>query len=275
MVGDGFRVHNFFPSDTDIGITGMSPFFLLDYASKYYFPPSDKQRGVDVHPHRGFEAVTISFHGSIAHHDNAGNSGVIRDGDVQWMTAASGVLHKEYHEEEFSKKGGIFQMAQIWVNLPSRFKMIPPRYQAITKDEIVRHLLDDKVSTVSVIAGEYRSTTGPASTFTPISLFTVDLKAGGNAAFRFPETYNAGILVVEGEVSINNKAVPENHFAWFDHNGTDFEIKGIKDSVVLILAGEPIDEPVASRGPFVMNTMEEINKAYDDLRSGKFGTLVS
>lgn len=274
MVGNGFRVHNFFPSDPQIGESGMSPFYLLDYGSKYNFPPSEIQRGVGVHPHRGFETVTIAYHGSIAHHDSAGNKGVIKEGDVQWMTAASGVLHKEYHEEEFSRKGGVFQMVQLWVNLPSRFKMIPPRYQAISKDEIIRYLLDDKVSTVGIIAGEYKAMTGPASTFTPISLFNVDLIQGSSTDFRFPESYNTGILVIEGEIKINNReTAPEDHFVWLGNEGEDFDIEAMKDSIVLILAGEPLNEPIASRGPFLMNTEEEIKQAMDDFRKGNFGYL--
>jgi quercetin 2,3-dioxygenase len=255
MVGDGFRVHNFFPSYPEIGIEGMSPFFLLDYGSKHYFPPAEKPRGVGVHPHRGFETVTISFLGSIAHHDSAGNKGIIMEGDVQWMTAAAGILHKEYHEEEFSRKGGVFQMVQIWVNLPSRFKMIPPRYQAIKKDEIVRYTLDDKISSVNIIAGEYKAMTGPASTFSPISLFTVDLAEESSEEFYFPQTYNTGLLIIEGEIKVNNnETVTENHFAKLGNDGSYFSVTAVRNSKLLVLAGEPINEPIAAQGPFLMNT---------------------
>jgi len=274
MVGDGFRVHNFFPSDPDIGMEGMSPFFLLDYGSKYYFPPSDKPRGVDVHPHKGFETVTIAYHGSVAHHDSAGNHGVIREGDVQWMTAASGVLHKEYHEEEFTRKGGNFQMVQLWVNLPARFKSIPPKYQAIKKEDIVRHILKDKQSSIGIIAGEYSAETGPASTFTPISLFDVRLMAGITTEFRFPERYNTGLLIIEGEIRVNFSALaPENHFVQMDNKGEHFDIEAVRDSIILIMSGEPIGEPVVARGPFLMNSEEEIKEAYADFKSGKFGYL--
>ncbi len=274
MVGDGFRVHNFFPSDPDIGMEGMSPFFLLDYGSKYYFPPSDKQRGVDVHPHKGFETVTIAYHGSVAHHDSAGNSGVIREGDVQWMTAASGILHKEYHEEEFTRKGGMFQMVQLWVNLPARFKSIPPRYQAIRKEDIIRHILPDNVSTVGIIAGEYEAETGPASTFTPISLFDVRLAAGSTAEFRFPENYNTGLLVVEGQIKVNFETqVKEDQFIQMGNDGEYFDLEAVGDSIILIMSGEPINEPIVARGPFLMNSEEEIKEAYADFRSGKFGYL--
>jgi redox-sensitive bicupin YhaK (pirin superfamily) len=274
IVGDGFRVHNFFPSDPSIGIDGMSPFFLLDYGSKHYFPPSEKPRGVDVHPHRGFETVTIAYHGSIAHHDSAGNSGVINEGDVQWMTAASGILHKEYHDTEFSKKGGLFQMVQLWVNLPARFKMIPPGYQAIKKEDIVQYKLDDGKSSVGIIAGEYNSLTGPASTFTPVNLFTVNLFTAGSAIFNFPEKYNTGILVIEGELKINNEYfAPENHFVKFANKGEFIRTEAVNDSTFLVMSGEPINEPMASHGPFLMNTEQEIRQAYDDFRKGKFGYL--
>lgn len=273
MVGDGFRVHNFFPSD-ETGMDGMSPFFLLDYGSKYYFPPSEKARGVDVHPHRGFETVTISYHGRVAHHDSAGNKGVIREGDVQWMTAASGVLHKEYHEMEFTRKGGDFQMAQIWVNLPSEYKMIQPRYQALENKDLGRHRLDDKGSIVEVIAGEYKGTKGPAMTFTPINLFNARLKAGSSAEFLFPNDYNCGMVVIEGEVVINGGVTaPVDHFIYFGHEGEEILVEAKQDSIVLIMSGEPIDEPIAAHGPFLMNTEEEIRQAFDDYRKGKFGFL--
>ncbi|HEX2969932.1 MAG TPA: pirin family protein [Bacteroidales bacterium] len=274
MVGDGFRVHNFFPSDPDIGVEGMSPFFLLDYGSKYYFPPADRPRGVDVHPHKGFETVTIAYHGSVAHQDSAGNKGVINEGDVQWMTAASGILHKEYHEENFTRKGGLFQMVQLWVNLPARFKTIPPRYQAIRKEDIVRHKLPDNISEIGIIAGEYSAESGPASTFTPISLFDVRLMAGITTEFRFPENYNTGLLVIEGRIKINFETeVDENNFIKLDNNGEYFDIEAIKDSIVLIMSGEPINEPIVARGPFLLNSEEEIREAYDDFRNGKFGYL--
>lgn len=274
MVGDGFRVHNFFPSDPDIGMSGMSPFFLLDYGSKYYFPPATGQRGVGVHPHKGFETVTIAYHGSVAHHDSAGNKGVIHEGDVQWMTASSGILHKEYHAQEFTRQGGIFQMVQLWVNLPARFKSIPPKYQAITKEDIVRHVLKDHVSTVGIIAGEYSAETGPASTFTPISLFDVRLRKGTATEFRFPVTYNTGMLVIEGKIKVNiSDVAPEDHFILMGNEGEHFDIEALEDSIILIMSGEPIDEPIVARGPFLMNTSEEIQEAYAEFRTGKFGFL--
>lgn len=274
MVGDGFRVHNFFPSNAGIGLNGMSPFFLLDYGSKWIVTPSEKPRGVGVHPHRGFETVTIAYRGKVAHHDSAGNSGVIGEGDVQWMTAGAGVLHKEYHEKEFSKKGGIFQMVQLWVNLPAKDKMTPAKYQAIEHKDITRVILDDGKSIMEIIAGEYRGQKGPAFTFNPVNLFNAKLKQGGKADFSFNKNYNTGMLVIEGEVKINNlKSAPEDNFILFGHDGEDILIEAAKDSIVLILSGEPINEPIASNGPFVMNTETEIKQAYEDFYNGKFGNL--
>jgi quercetin 2,3-dioxygenase len=273
MVGDGFRVHNFFPSHQSIGMTGMSPFFLLDYGSKWNVPPSETPRGVGVHPHRGFETVTIAYHGSVAHHDSAGNSGVIEEGDVQWMTAGAGVLHKEYHEKEFSRKGGTIQMVQLWVNLPAKYKMTPAKYQAIEKKMMGMVVLNDGKSTIEVISGEYKGTIGPATTFSPVYLFNARLEKGSNAEFSFSEKNNTGILVIEGEVRVNGKIAPEDNFVLFDHNGEDLELEAVKDSIVLVLSGDPINEPIASYGPFVMNTQSEIKEAYEDFYAGKFGHL--
>jgi quercetin 2,3-dioxygenase len=274
MVGDGFRVHNFFPSQPKIGMMGMSPFFLMDYGAKWQVPPSDTPKGVGVHPHRGFETVTIAYHGKVAHHDSAGNSGVIGEGDVQWMTAGAGVLHKEYHEKEFSKKGGIFQMVQLWVNLPAKYKMTPAKYQAIENVTMGKKILDDNKSYIEVIAGDYKGIKGPASTFSPINMFNAKLLQGSKTDFSFNKNSNTGMLVIEGEVKVNNaKTAPENNFILFGHIGEEIVIEALKDSVILILNGIPINEPIASNGPFVMNTESEINKAYEDFYSGKFGYL--
>jgi len=274
MVGDGFNVHNFFPSYNIIGEKGMSPFFLMDYNSKWIVPPSEKPRGVGPHPHRGFETVTIAYHGRVAHHDSAGNSGVIGEGDVQWMTAGSGVLHKEYHEKEFSRKGGLFQLVQIWVNLPKKHKMTSPKYQSIENKDLVKHLLDDGLSYVELIAGEYNGNKGPASTFTPINLFNAKLKKGASVDFSFNSNYNTGLLVIEGEVNINESGkAPSDHFVLFRHDGENFKVEAPVDSIVLVLSGEPINEPIASYGPFLMNTQAEIQEALDDFNNGKFGHL--
>ncbi len=274
MVGDGFRVHNFFPSQPEIGMNGMSPFFLLDYGSKWIVPPSDTPKGVGVHPHRGFETVTIAYHGKVAHHDSAGNSGVIGEGDVQWMTAGEGVLHKEYHEKEFSKKGGLFQMVQLWVNLPARHKMTTAKYQAIENADMGKFILEDGRSSVEIIAGEYKNTKGPAFTFSPMNMFNVKLARGMKCDFRFEKKSNTGMLIIEGEIKVNNSETPsENQFILFGHEGEHITIEGIKDSIVLVISGEPINEPIASYGPFVMNTESEIKKAYEDFYNGKFGYL--
>lgn len=274
MVGDGFRVHNFFPSYSKIGIQGMSPFFLLDYNSKVVINPSETPKGVGVHPHRGFETVTIAYHGKVAHHDSTGNSGVIGEGDVQWMTAGSGILHKEYHEKEFSKKGGLFQMVQLWVNLPSKYKMISPKYQGIENKDMGKYLLPENKGVIEIIAGSYKGIKGPAATFTPACMFNARLRAGAAAEFDFKENYNTGLLIIEGEIKINDsKTVSEDNFVLFKHEGELIRIEAIKDSIVLILSGEPINEPLVSHGPFLMNSEAEIQEAFDDYYSGKFGFL--
>lgn len=274
MVGDGFRVHNFFPSQPSIGSDGMSPFFLMDYGSKWNVPPSDTPKGVGVHPHRGFETVTIAYHGKVAHHDSAGNSGVIGEGDVQWMTAGSGILHKEYHEKEFSKKGGVFQMVQLWVNLPSKDKMTSPKYQGIENINMNKYLIDNGKGIVELIAGNYKGLKGSASTFSPVNLFNAKLSTGTSADFSFNPEFNTGLLVVEGEIKINDtETVAENNFVLFKHDGEIFKIEAEKDSIVLIMSGEPIREPLESYGPFLMNTKAEIKEAFDDYYSGKFGYL--
>jgi redox-sensitive bicupin YhaK (pirin superfamily) len=272
FVGDGFRVHNFIPSRHGLDMQRMSPFIMMDYGAKFYFPPSDSPRGVGVHPHRGFETVTIAYRGRVAHHDSAGGGGIIGEGDVQWMTAASGVLHKEYHEEEFSKTGGDFQMVQLWVNLPAKDKMSAPKYQAIENKQIPR--VPVQLGDIEVIAGSYEQTQGAASTFTPVNLLNVKLKQGGSASFNFPEEYNTALVVIEGEIRVNGLEVaPENHFVLFDTDGSTFEIEATEDAIVLVLGGEPIREPIASHGPFVMNTRQEIMQAFHDFEMGKFGEL--
>ena len=274
FVGDGFRVHNFIPSAYRLDMQRMDPFIMLDYNSRFYFPPSDKPLGVGVHPHRGFETVTIAYKGRVAHHDSAGGGGIIGEGDVQWMTAASGVLHKEYHEETFSKEGGEFQMVQLWVNLPAKFKMSNPKYQAIANQEMGIMELENMGGIVEIIAGEYKGIKGPANTFTPISMLNVKLNSNGEAEFNFPAHFNTALLVVEGEVLVNEDAmVPVNHFILMENKGEEFKIKGLQNSTVLVLSGEPINEPIAAHGPFVMNTRQELVEAFQDFQNGMFGYL--
>lgn len=272
-VGDGFHVNNFFPGSPSMSIQRMSPFFLMDYNAKVAFQASEKPHGVGVHPHRGFETVTLTYQGKVAHHDSAGNSGIINQGDVQWMTAASGVLHKEYHEKEWSKKGGIFQMVQLWVNLPAKFKMNPPKYQALRQTDFGKHELPDQKGVVEVIAGKYREALGAAYTFTPIEMYNARLKAGAVVEFEFPAHYNTGFLIIEGKVKINDQSINTDHFVLFNNDGTSILLEANEEAVVLILSGEPINEPIMPYGPFLMNTKQEIIQAYEDLNAGKFGLL--
>ncbi|MGV0922183.1 pirin family protein [Empedobacter tilapiae] len=272
FVGDGFRVHNFIPSGYHLDMRRMDPFIMLDYNSKFHFPATDKPKGVGVHPHRGFETVTIAYEGSVSHHDSSGGGGTIHQGDVQWMTAASGVLHKEYHAEEFYKQGGIFQMVQLWVNLPAKDKMSTPKYQAIEHKDIPTVEVENGF--IEVIAGEYNQTKGAASTFSPVNMLNAKLNEGGKANFNFPANYNTVLLVIDGEVKVNNQEiVPTDHLLLFTNKGEDFSIEATENSVVLILSGEPLNEPIASYGPFVMNTQEQIREAFEDFNNGKFGTL--
>lgn len=273
-VGDGFRVHNFIPSSYHLDMERMNPFILLDYNAKYHFPPSKIPRGVDVHPHRGFETVTIAYKGKVEHHDSSGGGGIIGEGDVQWMTAAAGILHKEFHEKEWSRKGGIFQMAQLWVNLPAKDKMSAPKYQGITSDSLGKAVLPNDAGTIEVIAGEYGHVKGPATTFTPIHLMNAKLHKGGKVSFSFPAEYNTALLVIEGGIVVNGtEKIPADHFVLFENKGETFDVKTDMESTVLVMSGKPIDEPIAAHGPFVMNTRKELLQAFDDFNKGKFGQL--
>ncbi|QNN42244.1 pirin family protein [Pedobacter roseus] len=271
MVGDGFRVHNFFPSGYEIN---MSPFFLLDYGSKIEFSARKTPRGVGVHPHRGFETVTIAYHGAVAHHDSSGNSGVIYPGDVQWMTAASGVLHKEYHEENYSLTGGPFQMVQLWINLPAKDKMSKAKYQAIKQADLAHFDLPENRGKIEIIAGNYQKIKGNATTFTPIELYNARLNKGGEAVFNFPGNFNTGFMVIEGSVKINgSENISADHFIYFDNKGEEIKVEASENSVLLILSGQPIDEPIVQYGPFLMNTEAEIHQAIEDYNQGRFGYL--
>jgi redox-sensitive bicupin YhaK (pirin superfamily) len=274
MVGNGFRVHNFFPGGNGLSNQRMSPFFLLDYNSKIDFSPSDIPRGVGTHPHRGFETVTIAYKGSVAHHDSRGNSGVIEEGDVQWMTAASGILHKEYHEEAYSKKGGPFQMVQLWVNLPAKDKMSVPKYQHILQEQMGKFQLPVGGGTMNIIAGEFQGIKGVAHTFTPLHVYDAHLNSGSVLDLFFPEDYNTGLLIIEGRVKVNGvESAPADHFVLFKNEGSDIRLEAQENAIVLVLSGKPIHEPIAQYGPFLMNTHEELQQALDDVRMGKFGVL--
>jgi len=272
FVGDGFRVHNFIPKV--VAMQRTDPFIILDYNAKYYFPPSEIPKGVGSHPHRGFETVTIAYKGKVEHNDSSGGGGIIGEGDVQWMTAASGILHKEFHERQWSKHGGEFQMVQLWVNLPANQKMSSPKYQSIKNSDIPKVILPNNNGFVEVIAGNYNEQKGIASTFSPVNLFNAKIKANGKADFNFPKYYNSALLVVEGNIKVNNDdLVNENHFALLDNQGENFSIEAQTDSIVLIMSGEPLNEPIVAYGPFVMNTEMQIRQAISDFNSGKFGYL--
>lgn len=272
-VGNGFKVHGFLPQALG-SHQRMSPFFLLDYNPLVHYEPSTVPRGVGVHPHRGMETVTIAYHGKIAHHDSAGNSGVISEGDVQWMTAGSGILHKEYQEKSFVEQGGDFQMVQLWVNLPAKHKMIAPNYQGIAHSSMGKFILPDGNGQINVIAGKYKTVSGPARTFTPIQLLDIRLSAGASADFEFAASDNAGILVLEGVVDVNGECqASANQYVVFARATETIRLTAQSDTVILLMSGEPINEPIVSYGPFLMNTEAEIYKAYEDFRNGLFGIL--
>jgi quercetin 2,3-dioxygenase len=272
-VGDGFHVSGFFNAIPDAQ-RKLSPFLLLDYGAPREFPPTaNARRGVGPHPHRGFETVTIAFQGSVAHHDSTGKGGVIGPGDVQWMTAASGILHREYHEESFARRGGTMQMAQIWVNLPRAHKMDPPGYQTITADRIAAANLPNGAGTVRVIAGEYLGVRGPAKTFTPVTMLDVRLVEKGRADIDVPARHNAALLVMKGEIAVSSETASENEFVVFANAGERIVVEVKSEAQLLLLAGEPIEEPIVSYGPFVMNTEGEIRQAMVDFQAGKFGEL--
>lgn len=272
-VGDGFRVAGYFSAIPD-AVRKLDPFLLLDYHPEHNYPPTTRSRGVGVHPHRGFETVTIAFQGSVAHHDSSGGGGVIGPGDVQWMTAASGILHKEYHEENFSRTGGPFQMVQLWVNLPRKHKMDPPRYQGLLSTEMGTVTLPDEAGIVRVIAGEYEGVRGPAKTFSPINIYDARLSDKGRIEFSFPALETVALLIMKGDVTINGSArAGTNDFVLFQHAGERVAIEAAGDAQLLVLNGAQLREPVVQYGPFVMNTEDEIAQAVSDFNQGKFGYL--
>ena len=272
VVGDGFHVRNLFPSnDLD---RELSPFVMLDYAGPTFYPATDTPRGVGEHPHRGFETVTIVYQGLVAHRDSAGNSGVIGPGDVQWMTAASGIVHEELHEKEWAKRGGTLQAIQLWVNLPKSSKMSPPGYQTIVNDQIPVVQLDGGAGSLRVIAGSVGGAKGPAKTFTPIELYDVRLRAGHSMPLQIPNGYNVGLLILSGQASIEGAhRLSEADLAVFASTGESVTIIAEEDATILVMAGEAIDEPVARYGPFVMNTKAELVQAMNDYQAGKMGHL--
>jgi redox-sensitive bicupin YhaK (pirin superfamily) len=272
-VGDGFRVAGYFSAIPD-AVHKLDPFLLLDYHPEYDYPPTSRPRGVGVHPHRGFETVTFAFQGSVAHHDSSGGGGVIGPGDVQWMTAAAGILHKEYHEESYARRGGPFQMVQLWVNLPRAYKMAAPRYQPLLAAEMGEVTLPDAAGVVRVIAGEYQGVKGPAKTFTPIQVYDARLNTGGVLELSFSASQTVALLVMKGEIAIDDTAVArENDFVVFAREGERISLRASSEAQILVLNGEPLREPIVQHGPFVMNTRHEILEAVTDFSAGKFGQL--
>lgn len=271
-VGDGFPVRTIF-SDDNMG-NRLDPFLLMDYADPMEFPPSDRQPGVGEHPHRGFETVTIVYRGRLVHRDSAGNHGQIGPGDVQWMTAASGVVHEEKHDSEFAQQGGLLEMIQLWVNLPAASKMTSPRYQTILHAHIPVAYLADGAGSVRIIAGEFHGVKGPAKTFTPIHLYDLDLHANHHVEIRLPLDYHTGLFVRRGSAIVNqSQLVSEAGFALYGTTGEHISIDVKEDTALLVLSGEPINEPTAWAGPFVMNTEEELSQAEADYRAGRMGRL--
>ncbi|MCI0426563.1 MAG: pirin family protein [Nitrospiraceae bacterium] len=272
VVGDGFYVRNLFPSnDLD---RELSPFIMLDYAGPTFYPATEHPRGVGEHPHRGFETVTIVYQGIVAHRDSAGNSGVIGPGDVQWMTAASGIVHEELHEKEWAKRGGTLQAIQLWVNLPKSSKMSAPGYQTIVNDQIPVVPLNEGAGLLRVIAGSVEGAKGPARTFTPIELYDLRLGTGHSVPLQLPVGHNTGVFVLSGRVRIGEyQTLTEAELAVFTSTGEPVTIIAEEDATILVMAGEAIDEPVARYGPFVMNTKAELVQAVNDYQAGKMGHL--
>jgi redox-sensitive bicupin YhaK (pirin superfamily) len=272
MVGDGFPVRNVFPSnDLD---REVSPFLMLDYAGPQYFAPTDHPRGVGEHPHRGFETVTIVYEGMVAHRDSAGNSGIIGPGDVQWMTAAAGVVHEEMHEKEFAKRGGTLHAIQLWVNLPQASKMSKPGYQTLLDRDIPVVDLVGEHGRVRVIAGTFGAVRGPAKTFTPVDLYDVQLRAGACQVFRLPDGHNTALFVLQGAMTVSDSQdLKEAELAVYQAKGSSIRVKATSDSRLLVMSGQPIHEPIARYGPFVMNTREELMQAVEDYQAGRMGHL--
>ena len=271
-VGNGFPVRTLF-AYPNLGSV-LSPFLLLDYAGPAEFSPTTERRGVGEHPHRGFETVTIVYAGEVEHRDSSGGGGKIGPGDVQWMTAASGVVHEEFHGHDFARRGGTFEMVQLWVNLPAKDKMAPPRYQSISSEQIPTVKLPERQGDVRLIAGEFAGAKGPAKTFTPIHVWDLRLASDQRTDLAVPDGYTTALVVLRGAVRVNgSEAIQAAEVGLFDRAGRSICIDSAKDATALLLAGAPIDEPIVGHGPFVMNTAQEIRQAITDYESGKMGHL--
>lgn len=271
MVGDGFKVRNFIGQSL---WQDLSPFLMLDYNEPWQVLPTQHPRGVDVHPHKGFETVSIAWSGMVSHEDSSGGKGTIGPGDVQWMTAGSGILHKEFHAQEFSEKGGEFHMAQLWVNLPAAHKLTPPAYQDLLDAQMGRYELPDGKGSIRIIAGELNGVKGPARTFTRINMYDAQLQAGADWHFSLPDGDTLGIVVMKGNLLVNDEQQARTgDMIVFSNHNTDVHIESNNDAHLLVLSGEPIREPISAYGPFVMNTKQEIMDAIAEFNSGKFGVL--
>ncbi|EPE2826439.1 pirin family protein [Proteus mirabilis] len=271
-VGNGFSMSTVFSYKENA--EQYSPFLLMDYAEPTLFKPVTNARGVGTHPHRGFETVTIAYQGEVSHHDSTGHADTIAEGDVQWMTAASGILHKEYHSEKMTKEGGMLEVVQLWVNLPSAYKMAQLRYQALKAQDIPHVQLPNAQGYVRVIAGDYANTSGIAMTYSPLNLWDVRLNHAGTSHYAIPEGHNAMLFVVKGAIHLNNSDIVRQHeIAILDTHGDTLTLVSMGDAIVLILTGEPINEPLVGQGPFVMNTQQELLQAFDDYDNGKFGMM--
>ncbi|MGK2741930.1 pirin family protein [Tepidicaulis sp. LMO-SS28] len=272
-VGDGFPVRSLF-SYQDPKAADFSPFLLFDYAGPAEFKPASRPRGVGTHPHRGFETVTLVYQGEVSHKDSTGKGGTIGPGDVQWMTAGGGILHEEFHSEAFTAEGGTFQVVQLWVNLPAKDKMTAPGYQAITKADIPQVALPDGAGSLRVIAGEYAGTKGPAKSFTPMNVWDVRLGRAARARFDLPEGWTTLLAVLDGTVEVNGEAVARSaQLVELGRDGSSLEIEANGDAKLLLLSGQPINEPIAGYGPFVMNSEAEIRQAVTDFNEGRFGQM--
>jgi redox-sensitive bicupin YhaK (pirin superfamily) len=271
-VGDGFPVRTLFFYQ-HLG-KQMSPFLMLDYAGPHEFPPTTERKGVGTHPHRGFETVTIVYEGEVSHKDSTGEGGTIGPGEVQWMTAGAGILHEEYHSENFANTGGNLRMVQLWVNLPAIHKMTKPGYQAIFNQQIPNFSLGNEAGTGRVIAGSYLQHQGPANTFTPMNVIDFTLKKGTSLSIPAPEGWNTSLVVMQGAIQVQEGSIARDaQMLMFSADGEEISITALEDSVALFLSGEPIDEPIVGYGPFVMNTKAEIEQAVDDFNNGKFGRI--
>ena len=270
-VGDGFPVRSLFSYDGDP--QAFSPFLLFDYAGPYHFPPADKPRGVGQHPHRGFETVTIVYEGEVSHRDSTGGGGTIGPGDVQWMTAAGGIIHEEFHSPAYTKTGGPFRMVQLWVNLPRKDKMTRAGYQAIANADIPVVELANGAGRARVIAGAFEGAKGPARSFSPVNLWDIDLAQGAEVTLHLPDGHTALLAVLAGAVTINGAQVGEAELIRLEREGTEVGIRAGADSLLLVLTGEPLNEPVFGYGPFVMSSEAEIRQAISDFNSGRFGQV--